>query len=766
MYERREAKAEMAGTAPRVGGPEGVRAWLTMLPVLTALVFIALPAAAQPASIGSTDSVNIDGVVVDAQTGQPLAGALVRVVGLGRQDQTHANGEFHLVNLPAGRHTLLFERIGYRREVREIVAAARERLVLRIEMHPSAIELPGLVVTGTIGSRLGDEAIRPTNVVSGQELLRKMDQTLAASLRLEAGLSASSMGPATARPVIRGLGGDRVLVLEDGARTGDLSAASADHAVAVDPLNAQRLEVVRGPAALLYGSNAIGGVVNIIREEVPVALPDRTTGTISAQGQSVNRGAAMGGTVSTAAGTFALRGEGSFRGTGDLRTPGEVLGNTGVRSYDFALGASAFESWGHLGASYRYYDNAYGVPGGFVGAHPHGVDVEMRRHSVQAQAKHLPTGGPFSAVDATFNYTNYYHRELEDEGIIGTEFGLLTASGQLLARHGHIGRLGDGAFGLRAEWQDFAAGGTGTPPAQEVALAGFFVEEVALGPVAVQFGARYDHHRIEPFESNPDSEIGNIRPRTFGSFSGSIGAHVDAGAWHFGANVARAYRTPSITELFSLGPHLAAYSFEVGNPDLDAEYGLGLDLFARVAQDDLRGEFAVFRNNLSNYIYYANTGQQTGTGLPVYQAVARDARLSGAEAGVEWNVVRNVVVEGVFSYVRGTNRGSGEPLAQLPPLNGLVQLRYERPSYFVGAGWRGAAAQNRVASAEFESPTEGYHIFDALAGYRLVRGGQIHSIALRIENVGDRLYRDHLSRLKSVMPEAGRNVSLTYRLSY
>jgi iron complex outermembrane recepter protein len=750
-----------------------LRAWPigAAVAVLVASLVV-MPARAAPAArpwVAVLDSVVIEGVVVDAESGEPLQGVLVRIIELGRQDLTHPDGEFHLINLPAGRHTLLFERIGYRREVREVRADVGDVVQLHVAMRPSAIELPGLVVTGTVGARLGEEAVRPTTTLSGQELLRKLDQTLAASLRQEAGLSATSMGPATARPVIRGLGGDRVLILEDGVRVGDLSSSSPDHAVAVDPLNARRLEVVRGPAALLYGSNAIGGVINIIREEVPASRPDRPTGTLSMQAQSVNRGGALGGTVQAGIANIALRAEGTARRTGDLHVPPDtVLGNTSLRSYELSLGASAIEPWGYAGVAYRFYDNAYGVPGDTLFGHPFGVDVEMRRHSLHADVHHLPSGGPFTAVDLRAKYTHYYHREIEDIGVLGTEFGLLTGAAELVARHRHVGRLDDGAVGLRVQWQDFAAGGLiGTPPAKELGAAAFFLEELELGPFVVQFGGRYDWHRIEPLQPDPDSDIGHIRERTFGSVSGSLGVHYDfSHGWHLGASIARAYRTPNITELFSLGPHLAAYSFDVGNPDLAAEYGLGLDAFLRVGRDDLRGEFAVFRNALSNYIYYANTGSTTPDGLPIYQAVGRDALLSGAEASFEWSVVPAVVIEGTASYVRGTNRGTGEPLPQIPPLNGLVHVRYERPSHFVGAGWRGAAAQERVAFSEFETPTDGYGVFNIVAGYRWVAAGRIHNVTLRADNITNTLYRDHLSRVKHVLPEAGRNISLTYRLTY
>jgi iron complex outermembrane recepter protein len=712
------------------------------------------------------DTVVIDGRVIDAVTRTPLPGTMVRIVELGRQDITHRNGEFHLTNLAPGRYTLLFERIGYRRVVRQVETFAGQGLLLEIEMSPSAIELPGLVVTGTVGARLGDEAVRPTAVISGQELLRKLDVTLGASLRHEPGLALTTMGPATGRPVIRGLGGDRVLVLEDGVRVGDLSATSPDHAVASDPLNARRIEVVRGPAAILYGSNAIGGVVNVIRDEVPRSLPDRPTGTLSMQGQSVNRGGALGGWTEAAFGTTAVRAEASVRGAGDLQVPGSALENTGMRSYDLSAGLGRVEQWGHAGLAYRYYDNSYGVPGGFVGAHPGGVDVEMRRHSLHGSTQVRPARGPFGTIDGTLNYSNYYHRELEDVGITGTEFGLLTGAAEVIGRYTAPGRFGDGAVGMRAQWQDFAAGGAiGTPPAQEWWLAGFFLQEAAAGPFSVQFGGRYDWHGVTPAAEQPQSPIGDIRARSFGSVSGSLGALYDAGAgWRFGASAARAYRTPSITELYSQGPHLAAYSFEVGNPDLDAEYGVGVDGFVRLSRDEVRGEAAVFRNAITNYIYYANSGRTTAEGLPVFQAVAQDALLTGAEANLEWTVLPRVVVEGVVSHVRGTNRATGEPLPMIPPLNGQLQARYERTAYFVGLGWRGAAAQERVG--EFETATAGYGLYNAHAGYRWSAAGRIHNVSLRLENLSNALYRDHLSRVKSIMPEAGRSISLTYRLSF
>jgi iron complex outermembrane recepter protein len=737
------------------------------------LVACARPArAVEPAAI-TADSAVIEGVVVDAVTGAPLPGAQVRVVGVGRQDITHENGEFHLLNLPAGRHTVLFERLGYRQEVRTVVLERRQVVTLRVAMRVSAIQLQGLVVTGTADPRLGDEAVRPTTVLSGQNLARKLDATLAGTLQHEPGLAVTSIGPATARPVIRGLGGDRVLVLEDGARVGDLSSTSGDHAVAVEPLTAQRVEVVRGPAALLYGSNAIGGVINVIREEVPTALPDRATGMLSMQGQTMNSGLAGGGSVLFGAGRVALRGEGSVRTAGDVSTPAGRLDNTDLRTYSLAVGGAHIGGRDHIGLSYRLYDNAYGIPGGFVGSHPQGVDIEMRRHSLHGEAHVRRDIGPLRRLDVTARYTNYYHRELEAADIVGTEFGLLSASLDAVARHDAAGPFSSGAVGTRFAWQDFAAGGsTDTPPSVEWSAAAFLLEELDVGALRLQGGARFDWHRVEPLDTETQLDIGDVRTRSFASVSGSLGGlYALTPAVVIGASVARAYRTPDFGELFSQGPHLAAYSFEVGNPDLQAETGIGIDAFLRFAHDRMTGELAGFRNAITNYIYYRDTGELSRTGLPIYQATGADAVLYGFEASLAIEPVRHVLLTGMASHVRGSLTSEDRPLPMVPPLRGELAARYERPAYFAGASWRATADQNRVATQEFETPTPGHSVLDLDAGLRWLALGRVHSLTLRLDNVTDAVVLDHLSRIRDRetgrrAPGPGRGAGLIYRVVF
>jgi iron complex outermembrane receptor protein len=284
-----------------VGGVACVDLMPIPLPVRLAGVVAVLLAPARASSQERADggrrAGSIGGTVVDSATGAPLPAAQVRVLGLSRGELTHDDGRFTLEDLRPGAYTLIVQRLGYAPAERTVTLNAGSQATLRVALLASAASLAQVVVTGTLGERTASDAIRPTTALSGAALDRRLGETVATSLQGQPGVTVSGLGPATARPVIRGLSGDRVLVLEDGTRPGDLSSTSPDHAVAVDPLTARQLEVVRGPNSLLYGPSALGGVVNVVRDEIPTSPTEHAHGAATAQGSSVNRGATAGGYV-------------------------------------------------------------------------------------------------------------------------------------------------------------------------------------------------------------------------------------------------------------------------------------------------------------------------------------------------------------------------------------------------------------------------------------------------------------------------------------
>ena len=421
--------------------------------------------AALAMAIGAVDSSaqvehagEIEGVVLDVDSEEPLAGARISVDGSGAGAVSHGDGTFH-VPVPGLRiYTVRVERLGYRTVSLAVDASKGEIVVVEMETNP--ISLPGIVILGSVVARAANEVLRPTSVFAGEDLQRRLAGTLAETLSSEPGLAVSTMGPASAHPVIRGLSGDRILMLEDGERVGDEFASGPDHATALDASSARRVEVIRGPGAILYGSNALGGVINVVRDDVPSSVPRHLTGAVTLQGQSVSN--AAGGSLHATYGLtdhIPVRLELSRRTSGDLETPVGALENTSTDVREVSAGASWVEDWGHAGATFRYYGNDYGIPGGFVGGHEAGVRVELERTATRLRSVLRPRGS-FESIEIDAGHTWYEHREIEPPDILGTLFERETVSGEVLARHGGWGPFSSGAVGTRASWEDFGFGGS------------------------------------------------------------------------------------------------------------------------------------------------------------------------------------------------------------------------------------------------------------------------------------------------------------------
>lgn len=708
----------------------------------------------------------IEGVVRDATTGEPLAGSLVSIVGSGVRAVTHGDGTFHLTGIEEGEYTLRVDRLGYRGTTSEVTVGVRSAFVV-IELESSPIAIRNMVITATLSERGAAEALRPVGVMAGDELQRRMAGTVAETLASMPGLALTGMGPTVAQPVIRGLSGDRVLMLEDGTRVGDVSNSGSDHATALDPGSARRIEVVRGPGALLYGGNALGGVINVIRDEIPSGVPHHMTGTAMLQGQTVT--GSLAGNVSTVFGLsdrVPLRIEGAVRRSGDLGTPEGTLPGTDGEMWSGGAGTAYVAEWGHLGASVRGYRNHHGIPGGFVGGHEAGVRVEAERVAAKLRTVIEAPSGIFRDIRFDATYTWYEHREIEPPDILGTLFERQNLSGDFLAKHGEWGPFTAGAVGARASREDFGyGGGIYTPDSRRSQVAAYFMQEMHLGAGLVELGLRYGWTLADPLHDDPDSDIGAIRDRSFHALSGSLGILYEVGpGLSLGASLARAFRTPDINELYTEGPHLAAYSFEVGNPSLDGEVGRGLDLFLRYDTERVRGEVTGFYNDIRGYIYGADTGKLSRVLLPIYQYRSNHAVFRGFEAALDVHAGSGVAFEGVVSRVTGSLKDSGDPLPLVPPLKGHLALKYERPLWWVRGEAEMAARQDRIG--EFESATEGYAVVNASAGVRLTMGGRLNVLTATLANATNTEYRNHLSRVKDIMPEAGRGLSLTYRVVF
>ncbi len=731
-------------------------------PFLSSLLFL-LAAGLAPRPV-QAQSVVVEVIVVSSENGDPVEFALVFLDEIRRTATTDIEGRFVLANIPVGEHTIMVSRIGFETLSRSIEVTGQDSFRVSLTMRPTVLSHEEAVVES---DRMVGAAIVTEQELKGEELREHLGTTIAETLNDMPGLSTRSMGPAPARPVLRGLGGERLLILENGSRTGDLSQTSSDHALVVDPLAAERIEIVRGPAALVYGSNTLAGVINVVKESISASLPNDVVGSATLQAQSVSSGIAAGfGVTAPVGSSLVMHASATAREAGDIRTPEGRLGNTELSTLTGEAGISWVGPRGYVGFSGSIYDSDYGIPGGFVGAHPNGVSLKVDREMAKYRAELLRPVRWVDRLEWDASWTRYFHQEFESNGSLGIEFGLITWRTKLTAFTNEVGIFHRGAVGVWAEHRDYVTGGFSfTPPTTERTFAAFVYQDAHLGNGVIEAGLRIDSRVVTP-RTESVSDIGFIRQRTFGNVSASIMALQPIREGLSARLLAmRSIRLPGIEELFSEGPHLAAYSFEVGNPDLNGEIGTGFEAGILLDHDRVSGSASAFVNWFEGFIFPENTGELNfRVYIPIYQFSSVDARMFGGEGQVIVDLGSGLEWSSSLSWVRGTMTETGTPIPWTPPLKGRTSLVKEGSRFKWTASLRGASEQTRLGP--FEEETGGYLVPDISGQVHFVRGGMLQTVTLAIDNVTDTTYRDHLSRVKSIMPEPGRNVRLLYRVHF
>jgi len=709
------------------------------------------------------------GHVIDAETNEPVAWATVVIDGFDRSRTSDELGYFFFATLPVGNYILQTLHVGYRdmRFEVDVIEADTSHVDLQIGQRAFVADETTVVSQHL---HLVSPLEEPEIVFSGNKLRQNLGRTIAETIDYEPGIAQRSMGPAPSRPVLRGLGGDRLLMLEDGERTGDLSATSSDHAVAIEPMTTERIEVLRGPETMLYGSNALGGVVNVVRNYVPREHPKQLGGSFSWQGEGVNSGLSSGMLVQYGIGPFALRIDGSARTAGDVSTPRGRLRNTSIETNSAALGTSIMQPWGYIGAAVGSYNSEYGIPPDPIAGHPNGVAIDLQRRHIEVRGEWLRGTAWSERIRAHHVYSRYRHGEFEASGTLGMEYGLLTHNGGVQARLREVGEFKNGALGGWYEYRNYAAAGLNfTPDAEEYAAAAYLYQEWERRAWAANASLRLDARRVEPGQARYSRRVGQIETRDFSGISGGLSVQYSL-KQHLviGSTIMRTFRAPGIEELFTEGPHLAAYAYEVGNGSLDPERGLGTELFVDYHPAGGHVHLALFRNSIERYIFPKNTGKRSlrRADLFLYQTVGLRALMHGAELAIEKELGRRWQTLGTLSYVRGrlTNL-EDESMPRLPPLQGRAGLTYKRDDAMqLSGGVRMAAAQKRLGP--FENPTDAYIVLDFSGQYYIHWRGHLHTVAITLENASDAVYRKHLNRVKKILPEPGRNLRLLHKVFF
>ena len=556
-----------------------IRTVLVVCVVLSAALSSATRAAAQ-------DGVTLSGRLLNSLSGDPIPGVVVVIEELGRTTTSAADGTFSFEAVAPSTYHLFVVAPGFSSRRTEAQAGQPRDLLIDPELHFEE------VVSVSAQARSQFEAFQPTSVLAGQELTQTLEMSLGATLENQPGMASRSFGPAPARPVVRGLDGDRVLILQDGQRLGDLSSQSGDHGVNVNLAAATRIEVVRGPATLLYGANAIGGLVNIITDEIPTAPEEGIGGNVTVDLGSAAREAAGAAELHVGNGTVALHVSGGGRRSGDVHTPAGPVGNSQSRNGFGSVGLSWTGARGYVGGSYGYDDTQYGIPVVEEGR----LQLTPRRHAVTLRGGSESLEGVFDSVRATLGVRRYQHDEREGDEI-GTSFTNHTTDVELMGSHRAIGRM-KGSLGAWGLDRSFAAAGAEalSPPVDERGFAAFLYEEVTWPHVTVQFGGRLDHTRFTPQSASDPS-------RAFTNGSGSVGLLVRPAAADdrltVAFSLAHAARNPALEELYFFGQHHGNFALEVGNPDLESETALGFDLSLRARGPRASAEVTYFRQRHS-----------------------------------------------------------------------------------------------------------------------------------------------------------------------
>lgn len=738
----------------------------------------------------------------------PLGNVTIKVKGTKIESVTDSNGRV-VLDLAVGQHTIdveASEQIHFHHQI-EITEQGEYSATTPILISLISEPEHKLVINANPLEHTALDMATPIILLAGDELTSKKAGTLGEILQLEPGLSVSSFGPAVSRPIIRGLGGSRVKITNNQMSVLDASTNSADHDVGLEPLLAEQVEVVKGPATLLYGSGAIGGIINVTDRKINSSPLDELTG-----GVELRLGDSATGEEST---VFTLDGgtnnwnwhiDGYSSKTDDLEIPGyaesrvlreheeeehegeeheeEVEGlleNSASDNSGFNLGSTwLFSENDYFGFSFGQIEKEYGIPGHaehdeqeeeLEEEHEEGVAIDMEQTRYDMQ---LGLDKPIAGIDSLFagiSYTDYEHQELEGNEV-GTKFENQAAEFRGYVKH-TVWNGWTGVIGTQFGHRDFSSSGAESiiPASITKNSALFWLEEKHFGDLKWELGTRFEKQSIE---ANQQTDVDST------GFSYSIGS-VYSLAKHnkLAVNLSHSVRFPSVEELFVNGPHLATQSYEIGNGELGNETSNNFDFSYRFETDVINGEINLFRNEFSDFIFAQNatltdscvsdeafnSAEEDDLLLVCYQQ--QDANYRGIEVQVEIPVLASnghQLSINLFADKVRAELDSGDNLPRIPSSKTGVQFNYDYDDWSANIIWINYASQKNTGANEL--PTEGFTQLDAEVIFRLPIRAQELFFYLKGKNLLDEEARDHSSFIKDLAPRAARNLQLGMRYSF
>jgi len=729
---------------------------------VSALLFIfSIAAAAQQTGA------KVSGTVTFGGDNTVLHDASVQIVQLKKTVSTDASGTFVFENVPAGRYTITVHSDGFADQTKTIEVGGAD-VALDFQMQISSVK-EEVTVTAAGTEQSTFEAVATVETVPSTQIITRSGTSLGDVLEGESGVSKRSFGAGSSRPVIRGFDGDRVLVAQDGVRSGSLGSQSGDHAETVDVLNVDRIEVVKGPATLLYGSNAIGGVVNAISNH-----DDRADkgfrGFFTGIGSTNPALGGVSGGLEYGWSKFLVFGNTSFQDSGDYRSALGRVPNSASRSLSGTFGGGYYDEKAFFTTVFSFDRRRYGIP--FAGFIESGGASNDENIDIRPRSYNLKFNGGFRDIDSfitsgkfTVNISRYKHDELEED-TVGTTLTNNTNSFRGMFEQKTFGKL-SGRFGFDGFTRDYETVGDERLIDGKVkhdSFATYALEELKFKRVTFQFGGRVERNAYNP-------QNAAYLDRTFTGFSGAAGVRV--GLWENGAfvlNYSNSYRAPSIEELYNNGPHVGTVAFEIGNQNLRPERSNGLDFSLRHQANRFRAEFNLFYYSINNYVYLAYRDED-GDGqvdiednLPVLAYSQGKSRYWGAEFNFDTDINKYFNVFLNADYVRAQLTDLDLNLPRIPPAHLKFGLDYKVSGFNVRPEVELASPQTKLYP--LERRTAGYGIFNVAANYTIGKAHLAHIFSVNAYNLFNKEYRNHLSFIKELAPEVGRGVKFSYSVRF
>jgi iron complex outermembrane receptor protein len=679
---------------------------------------------------------------------------------------THTNdaGEYQFTRVPNGNYTVSFSLVGFAPAVHRVFTTEDE-VNLDVSLATTVVELPPIQITATPSATTTLTSPQPASVVTGEELRLRQAANLGATLDGVTGVTNWSTGAGIGKPVIRGLSSNRVLIVENGQRV-EHQAWGDEHSPTVETGDAERIEVVRGPSSVMYGSDAIGGVVNVVPRELPDAI-DRSgfiggwfTGSFATNNEQPQGTLALEG----ASGGFGARASVSGLTSNDLRTAEGTLFNSANRSWGGQAAAGYRGSWGSVSATYSARNEEPEIhedPAEDPLATPfQKIGMDVLRIRVQA-----PVGRSRLEVIGGYSVNDRQEFEARDEPLPALTLREETGTGDVRWHHAPIGPF-TGTLGISYRRDQIRTGGEEVlVPASDADNVGLYAsEQMHVDRWTVGFGLRYEYRQLDVFA---EPALGVVpQQRTYNTVSGNVGVSYRVSSpVALVVNVGRGFRAPSTFELFADGVHEGTNRYEIGDPNLDNETSLNTDLAVRVQTPSIIAEMGVFANVIDNYIYPDPTGMIDSTsGLQIFDITQGNSTFLGAEAALTWHTNQWLHFRGTADYVWAENQRLDQPLPWIPPFRATYWVQFEgrgnrtflRP--WIAVGGETNAKQTRTDPEDFAPP--GYTLMNAAAGVTVDSPNGGISFDLTLRNALDKDYIDFMSRYKTYALNMGRNLTI------